>query len=59
MMIGGGGDGCNRADHGIGNTEAGNARFAKETVMETLEIVVALPVVILSTCGLNSCKMFY
>lgn len=27
MMIGGGGDGCNRADHGIGVTEAGNARF--------------------------------
>ena len=27
MMIGGGGDGCNRADHGIGVTEANEARF--------------------------------
>ena len=27
MMIGGGGDYCNRADHGIGITEAGRARF--------------------------------
>ena len=27
MMIGGGGDYCNRADHGIGITEAGSARF--------------------------------
>ena len=27
MMIGGGGDSCNRADHGIGITEAGEARF--------------------------------
>ena len=26
MMIGGGGDGCNRADHGIGITEADSAR---------------------------------
>jgi len=28
MMIGGGGSGCNRADHGIGITEAGAASFA-------------------------------
>ena len=27
MMIGGGGDSCSRADHGIGTTEAGDARF--------------------------------
>lgn len=27
MMIGGGGSGCSRADHGIGATEAGDARF--------------------------------
>ena len=27
MMIGGGGSGCNRADHGIGITEANSARF--------------------------------
>ena len=27
MMIGGGGDGCGRADHGIGITEEGSARF--------------------------------
>ena len=27
MMIGGGGDSCNRADHGIGITEQGAARF--------------------------------
>ena len=27
MMIGGGGDGCNRADHGIGITEADSAQF--------------------------------
>ena len=27
MMIGGGGDSCNRADHGIGVTEANEARF--------------------------------
>ena len=27
MMIGGGGDSCNRADHGIGITEADQARF--------------------------------
>ena len=26
-MIGGGGDYCNRADHGIGITEANRARF--------------------------------
>ncbi|MEE2837042.1 MAG: hypothetical protein VYB65_13570, partial [Myxococcota bacterium] len=28
MMIGGGGSGCSRADHGIGITEANQARFA-------------------------------
>ena len=27
MMIGGGGDSCNRADHGIGITEADDASF--------------------------------
>jgi len=27
MMIGGGGDSCKRADHGIGITEDGSARF--------------------------------
>ena len=27
MMIGGGGDGCDRADHGIGITEADSAHF--------------------------------
>ena len=27
MMIGGGGDSCKRADHGIGITEANAARF--------------------------------
>ena len=27
MMIGGGGDSCRRADHGIGITEANEARF--------------------------------
>lgn len=27
MMIGGGGNGCNRADHGIGITEADSAQF--------------------------------
>ena len=27
MMIGGGGNNCNRADHGIGVTEANEARF--------------------------------
>ena len=27
MMIGGGGNFCNRADHGIGITEADQARF--------------------------------
>ena len=27
MMIGGGGSGCRRADHGIGITEANSARF--------------------------------
>ena len=27
MMIGGGGSGCGRADHGIGITEEGSARF--------------------------------
>jgi len=27
MMIGGGGDSCNRADHGIGITEADSALF--------------------------------
>ena len=28
MTIGGGGRGCNRADHGIGITEANEANFA-------------------------------
>ena len=27
MMIGGGGDNCKRADHGIGITEANEAKF--------------------------------
>ncbi len=27
MMIGGGGSGCSRADHGIGITEANEAKF--------------------------------
>ena len=27
MMIGGGGNSCNRADHGIGITEANEAKF--------------------------------
>ena len=27
MMIGGGGNNCKRADHGIGVTEAGDAQF--------------------------------
>ena len=27
MMIGGGGDSCNRGDHGIGITEADEGRF--------------------------------
>jgi len=27
MMIGGGGSGCNRADHGVGITEADSAQF--------------------------------
>ena len=27
MMIGGGGSGCNRADHGIGITETNDASF--------------------------------
>ena len=27
MMIGGGGDSCKRADHGIGVTEANEAKF--------------------------------
>jgi hypothetical protein len=27
MMIGGGGDACNRADHGIGITEENSAKF--------------------------------
>lgn len=27
IMIGGGGDSCKRADHGIGVTESGSARF--------------------------------
>ena len=27
MMIGGGGDSCQRSDHGIGITENGNAQF--------------------------------
>ena len=31
MMIGGGGSGCNRADHGIGITEANAASFAYST----------------------------
>ena len=29
MMIGGGGDSCKRADHGIGVTEAGDAQFGR------------------------------
>ena len=28
MMIGGGGDSCNRADHGIGITEENDAKFS-------------------------------
>ena len=31
MMIGGGGSSCNRADHGIGVTEANEARFGTNT----------------------------
>ena len=29
MMIGGGGSGCNRADHGIGITETNEASFVE------------------------------
>ena len=29
MMIGGGGSGCNRADHGIGITETNKASFVE------------------------------
>lgn len=31
MMIGGGGDSCMRADHGIGVTEDGHGRFGHNT----------------------------
>ena len=31
MMIGGGGNNCNRADHGIGITEANEAKFTSGT----------------------------
>ena len=34
MMIGGGGSACSRADHGIGITEAGEARFGFTTSHE-------------------------
>jgi len=34
MMIGGGGSGCGRADHGIGITEAGQASFQYSTSLE-------------------------
>ena len=35
MMIGGGGRGCKRADHGIGITEAGEASFVEEDSDQT------------------------
>ena len=35
MMIGGGGRGCARADHGIGITEVGAASFVEHGVSET------------------------
>ena len=35
MMIGGGGNGCERADHGIGITEANDASFVEYTVTQT------------------------
>ena len=35
MMIGGGGDGCNRADHGIGITEADQASFVEPSGIYT------------------------
>ena len=35
MMIGGGGSGCNRADHGIGITEANAASFVEESSDQT------------------------
>ena len=35
MMIGGGGKGCNRADHGIGITETGRASFVDAGYSET------------------------
>ena len=35
MMIGGGGDGCNRADHGVGITETGDASFVENSLSET------------------------
>lgn len=54
MMIGGGGDGCNRADHGIGITEADSARFGTGFAMETLGIAAGILAAILSICGLSS-----
>ena len=35
MMIGGGGEDCNRADHGIGITEANEASFIEQSSDET------------------------
>ena len=35
MMIGGGGKDCNRADHGIGITETGDASFVELGTSET------------------------
>ena len=35
MMIGGGGKYCNRADHGIGITETGDASFVDYGTSET------------------------
>ena len=35
MMIGGGGSGCDRADHGIGITETGEASFVEVGNTET------------------------
>lgn len=35
MMIGGGGSGCNRADHGIGITEQDRASFEEKSSDET------------------------
>ena len=35
MMIGGGGRGCARADHGIGITEADDASFVEDGGSET------------------------